>query len=588
MRILEADILVLGSGLAGLSAAIVARRSGCHVIVLSEGGICSGSSFSSRTWGLGFVTPGPPGAPSLAREMSLVGGGVNDPQLTNTLCARAEESVAFLESLGARLERPRNPEQLEFVPCFDSLPRSWHGFVPHTWAPLLTSALTGARPGSPCAAPAVTLSNAHVLSLLTEPSGRVVGCLALDASLTPTVVLARETIVATGGYAGLWGSHLCAGENRGIAHVLAHDAGASLVNLEFVQLMLGVDAKGGRFVHNEKGFRWTRLLDARTGRSVFAEMGVNEALVAHALEVHAGHGPFTSRLESALVEETLARFRAAFPGRDCVARLDESFLSSDERPEFVDSYLSWMRDALGIPADEPLPVRECAHSCNGGIQIDASCRTSVPGLLACGEAAGGVHGADRIGGLASVAAVTFGRIAGSTAAEEVEAAGTSGMTSAAREAGCDPQGTGAGLRTRGLLLASPPRLQGPQSLTGPDMGEPWRQIGAILDENCLVLRTDVGLGRAERELGAIRGRLAQDTTVPSELVEALPLLDGLDKSRLRGLCAESEQMLGTRMACALTSAMRARTESRGSHYRADFPKADPVQDLPHHIAGRTR
>lgn len=582
MGTLEVDVLVLGSGLAGSAAAICARRRGRTVCLLSEGPTCSGSSFSGRTWGLGFVTPGGPGPASLAREVSRVGRGMNDPRLTAALCEGAEGSVAFLESLGARLETPRDPGQREFVPCFDSRARSWHGFLPGTWAPLLREALEGEAHGQAAPlAPVALLPRAHALSLLADAGGRVSGCLAIDGRGRPVAVLARQTVVACGGYAGLWGSHLCADEDRGVCHALAADAGARLSNLEFVQLMLGADANGRLVVHNEKGFRWTRLTDAETGRSVFSEMGVDEGRARSALEAHAGHGPFTSRLPSSLVEVTLARFREAHPGRACVATLDEGLLGQGARPEFVESYLAWLRDSCGVPAGAPLPLRECAHSCNGGVAIDVGCHTAVPGLLACGEAACGVHGADRIGGLASVTAVTFGRIAGETAAAEAGSLPT------------PPSG-------QRLLLASPLLLprdapEGPagaracapadergEGATGrPDLESGWRAIGRALDAGCLAVRTDEGLRRADEGLSLLQGALEEaGRESPRELGRALAELDGMDARRLREAARASEMLLATRLARAVASAMRARTESRGSHFRADFPAEDPAQARP--------
>lgn len=571
MGTLGVDVLVLGAGLAGASAAIAARRRGRTVCLLSEGPTCSGSSFSGRTWGLGFVTPGGPGPRSLAREVSRVGRGVNDPQLTAALCDGAEGSVAFLESLGAWLETPRDPAQREFVPCFDSRARGWHGFVPGAWAPLLREALEGeARGDCGALAPVALLPRTRALSLLVDADGRVCGCLALDAQDRPVAVLARETVVATGGYAGLWGSHLCADEDRGVCHALAADAGARLSNLEFVQLMLGADANGRLVVHNEKGFRWTRIEDAATGRSVFSEMGVDEARARTALEAHAGHGPFTSRLPSSLVELTLARFQQAHPGRACLAELDEGLLGQGPRPEFVESYLAWLRDACGVAAGDPLPLRECAHSCNGGIAIGAGCRTAAPGLLACGEAAGGVHGADRIGGLASVTAVTFGRIAG-----EAAASGAGALPG-------QPDG-------RRLLLASPlllprdrPHQPGAASAPGlPDAAAGWRELGRALDAGCLAVRTDEGLRRAGEELAGLRQSLeAAGGRSPRELGRALAELEGMGAPRLREAARASELLLATRLASAVASSMRARTESRGSHFRADFPAEDPAQARP--------
>ncbi|MFR9006318.1 MAG: FAD-binding protein [Collinsella aerofaciens] len=82
----------------------------------------------------------------------------------------------------------------------------------------------------------------------------------------------------------------------------------------------------------------------------------------------------------------------------------------DDAPEFVQTFAQWMEDELGITPNDELRVAMYAHAANGGIRIDAHAKTSVPGLFACGEVTGRMHGADRIGGSQRKRPV-FGRIA---------------------------------------------------------------------------------------------------------------------------------------------------------------------------------
>lgn len=88
----------------------------------------------------------------------------------------------------------------------------------------------------------------------------------------------------------------------------------------------------------------------------------------------------------------------------------------EDVPEFVQTFATWLQDEHGIAPTDEMRVAMYAHAANGGIKIDKTAYTGVEGLYACGEATGGMHGADRIGGLSSANGIVFGRIAGASAA----------------------------------------------------------------------------------------------------------------------------------------------------------------------------
>ena len=170
-------------------------------------------------------------------------------------------------------------------------------------------------------------------------------------------------------------------------------------------------------------------------------------------------------------------------------------------------------------------LRPYAHASNGGILVDERGATGVPGLFACGEATGGMHGADRIGGLSSANGLVFGHAAGLAAAE----------WAAGRTCEDDEEGR-------------PPRI------TPEREGEALLALRRAMGERCLLGRTDEGLR------------------------ETLRLLDELDERN--ALAGSSRVANATLSARALATAMLARTESRGAHFRADFPEEDPAQARP--------
>ena len=195
-------------------------------------------------------------------------------------------------------------------------------------------------------------------------------------------------------------------------------------------------------------------------------------------------------------------------------------------PDFVSTYARWAEQALGPGWTHGLRICHFAHASNGGIAIDAHarCLGAPRGLFACGELTGGMHGADRIGGLSSANALVFGKIAGS------EAAGSTAPAPLAAPA--LPRWA----RDRAWRAAD---ADGTAHGAAPDVDLLRRTMG----EHCLVRRDEPGLTRAIDTLLGIRAT-AQE--------------------RRLALLATS--------ALAAARAMLERRESRGAHYRADHPR----------------
>lgn len=523
MRVIKTDIVVVGSGLAGISAAVEAARTGARVALLTSGALCEGSSFSPHTWGLGMVSPldleseRRRDEQSLAFAMESVGAHQNNPQLVDALMENAASAIGFLESLGATVSVPDNPAEQAYIPCFDTRVRGWHGF--HAWSSRDAMARTVRGIEGIC-----VYEHTHALSLLQQDGAGapVSGVVAMtSAAASPELVRfeAPSVVLATGGLAGAY-THSFGGCALGAA--MAHDAGATFINLEFLQLMMGFLSHPYGTICNEKLWRWSTITDEQ-GQSVFAYVGASPEDEREALEAHSWHGPFTTARPSKLLE--LAVQAAAAQGHRSYLKLLDEFLVG-AHPEFVDTYLSWLREK-GVDPTKPVEIGLFAHSSNGGIAIDAYGSTGVAGLFAAGECAGGVHGADRIGGLASVSALVFGRRAGVAAARYAQEHAAS----------------------EGARLASPFAVV--------DAATVVRQVGELMTNNCLVNRTAKGLTSVLAALDELeQARFSQIRT----LDDALDVREVLRAANARA----------TIVAARLTAqAMLARTESLGSHHRAD-------------------
>ena len=140
------DVLVIGSGIAGLCAAIEAARTGATVAVASAGKTMSGSSFFPGTWGLGLIGPVDEGdEQDLIDTIQTVGGGVADLELVQTVVHGIPQAIEWLEQdLGVELQRPQSAEsaqQKQFIPCFDHKTRMWRGLTRKPLEDALTARL---------------------------------------------------------------------------------------------------------------------------------------------------------------------------------------------------------------------------------------------------------------------------------------------------------------------------------------------------------------------------------------------------------------------------------------------------------------
>lgn len=504
------DVLVIGSGIAGLCAAIEAARTGATVTVASAGKTMSGSSFFPGTWGLGLIGPvNEDDEQDLIDTIQTVGGGVADPELVQTFVHGIPQAIEWLEQdLGVELQRPQSAEsaqQKQFIPCFDHKTRMWRGLTRKPLEDALTTRIEslGIR----------LLPRHELIDLVEDTNGRITGTVLYDLTKDRIVPFAaKATIIAAGGTGGLFERSLTSADVLSSSQAIALAHGASLTNIEFIQMMPGFIEPKQNLVFNEKTWRYVKFdqpVDIADGK-------LNDLL-----EQRSGYGPFTSRLASRAIDLVIDQ-----AGAEGLA-LHYDFPREDI-PEFVQTFATWLQDEHGIAPTDEMRVAMYAHAANGGIKIDKTAYTGVEGLYACGEATGGMHGADRIGGLSSANGIVFGRIAGASAAQ----------------AALDAPKAGApmdiALPQHGIATADAERLT--------------RCLKHTMSTYCMINRTEVGLSKALQELENI-----QDDATALNKPHA-------NDSEIAALARIQSQI---QLAQKMVKAMRKRTESLGSHYRSN-------------------
>ena len=502
------DVLVLGSGIAGISAALQAAENGSQVALCCKGKLFSGSSFYPGTWGLGLIGPaGPEDQVDLEETICHVGCGMADPKMVRTFVENIHPAIARVRSMGIKLRRASKGTQKEFIPCFDHKHRDWNGIEFDSARDVFSRELQQRQ---------VKILPEYEALQLVKAEGTVCGAV-LYGEKRLHYVACKAVVLATGGYGSLFRYHLCTEDVEGIGQYLALEAGCSLVNMEFMQMMPGYITPASKTIFNEKAFRFARM-QRSDGTPLLS------AKESWLLEQRSTHGPFTSRLDSKDVDIAMFREFQQHP-QGVKVTYDRKMIASP--PEFIQVYFDWLKEAKGVSMKDPIWVGIFAHAANGGIQIAPDASTEVPGLYAAGEVTGGMHGADRIGGLSTANGLVFGTIAGQSAA-----------------------------RFPGVPA---PSYVDFENVASPDCDHLLGTLQDTMFRNAMVLRSAAGLTAARACIQSIREQMGKYPYVSTD-AEAIA-----QTRRLLARCATAESIL---------AAATLRTESRGSHYRTDFPARD--------------
>ena len=362
---MRAEVLVIGDGLAGSAAALEAARLGARVVLVS-----AGPASSERAQGGIAAALRAEDSPRLhALDTLAAGAGLCDPDAVEMLTSAGPETVRWLESLGVHFDGGAAREAAHSRPRVLHLGGDQSG---HTLMGFVHAALDRE--------PRVIRFRARLHALVGD--GVCDGAV-FSGGLT---VSAGATILATGGYAGLYEGTTNSRLSNGKGILEAARAGARVADLEFVQFHPTVFAGGRPFLITE-ALRGAGAYIVDTAGERFIDELLPRDQVARALAVHKGPA-FISAMH--MDPEVL---RLGFP----------NFMRNCRR--------------AGIdPLREPVPIMPAAHYTMGGVATDLDGRASLAGLFAAGEVARtGVHGANRLASNSLLEAAAFGRRAAAAA-----------------------------------------------------------------------------------------------------------------------------------------------------------------------------
>lgn len=519
------DVLVIGSGLAGVMAALSAAKEKATVSLASSGPVFSGSSFYPGTWGFGLIGPeNDNDREDLKQVISSIGMGMTEPSLVDSLVNSVSDGIETLRSYGIALKDAEQKGEKAFIPCFDKKNRSWHGIITESAKEGFEKQLKKEK---------IALYPHTEIVKLIKRENKVTGAMGVRYGDGFLLFHCKSVIIASGGLGGLFKYRLNTADVRSTGQYLALDVGARLSNLEFSQMMPGFIKPAYQTIYNEKVFALSEFLDPVTGRSVFSQLP--EAELNRLLLIRSTHGPFTSRLDSRVID--LCIFQHFIENKEGVILRYKKEIKKNQ-PEFVKVYFDWLEEAKHLTINDEIEIGIFFHASNGGICIDENGYTGVEGLYACGEATGGMHGADRLGGLSTANGLVFGKRAGQSAGVYAKAAAFNKMEDTLLD----------------LILVPGARL----------MIERIREINF---ESAMIVRTESKLKAALEEIDFLEKQMenSKTTIFPEEEYPMSCLENILNSMRLQAMLSLSKAML---------TAMRMRKESRGSHYRPDYEKTE--------------
>ncbi len=514
METIKTDVLVLGSGAAGLFFALKASRYADVLIVTKKNGSESNTFYAQG--GIASVTLKEDSFERHVADTLAAGQGLCKRSAVEIMVREGPERINDLIAIGVRFSKNEADDSIALGrEGGHSVARIAH-YRDIIGRELETTLLKAVRSNS-----RITIrEDVLAIDLIVDSRRRVFGCYALDRhSKDISAIVARHTVLATGG-AGkiyIYTSNPDVATGDGIA--MAYRAGASIANLEFVQ------------------FHPTCLYHPDAKSFLISETLRGEGAILRNL---AGH-EFMKRYDE----------RRELAPRDIVARaIDREMKKSGDKCVLLDIThrpTEWLKKrfptvfehclTFGIDiSKQPIPVVPAAHYMCGGVMTDMNGQTDLEGLMAIGEVScSGVHGANRLASNSLLEALVLG----------------------ARCAARLEKDAGRAIHLAGVALALP-EMKDPKALETVILDHDW-------DLTRRVMWDYVGIVRSEKRLGLARGRIAQILETAEHLYAEYGV--SVDLVELRNIALVSSLVVESAIM---------RKESRGLHYVIDFPEPDPA------------
>lgn len=541
---LTTDVLVIGGGMAGCRAAIAAADYGGSVVLATKMPLNNGGASTFPVAEMAGYNAGDPDIPGDVEkhyeDIVNAGQGMANPLLARILAENAPGTIAELEKWGVVFEKEGDGYYI-FKSCFATSPRT-HVIRGHG------EPIVKAMSGQIQLRSNINVADDMTVLELDVRDGRCCGAWAIKTDGTFVHISAGAVVIASGGATQVFTRNLNPKDVSGDGYALAYDAGAELINMEFMQSGIGFSHP---IVNMFNGYIWAAhpKLHNNLNEQFLGKYLPKGMTQEHVMDEHRRHFPFSSSDDSKYLEVGIQkeiRAGGGSPNRGIYA--DLRHLTDDYIRSINDDcglhhmwYIArdYMREKGVDLNSQIVEIAVFAHAINGGVNIDESASSTLPGLYAAGEAAGGPHGADRLGGNMMVTCQVFGKIAGENAAK------WAAQNKAATYSNMQP--------SEKIMQILHKRLNNEILI---------KELQEINQNNLLVCRSEESLSR-----------VLQFTEDAAHELETEKTQDGVDTDNFR-LYA---MLLSSRL---MAKAALQRKESRGSHFREDYPQKDSLESKP--------
>ncbi|MCF0216580.1 MAG: L-aspartate oxidase [Fibrobacteraceae bacterium] len=512
------DILVLGAGISGLSAAIHAAEKGFSVVILTKGAKPDGSSNYAQG-GIATVTEKTDKFQFHIADTLEAGAGLCKKETVNILTKSGPATIRQLVKWGVMFTPDPNDKSL-----FDLHLEGGHSHhrILHakdlTGKEIMRALLVELHKHKNIH----YLENCYIKDLICTGSGKSKRCIGAQIIKQKTLevenIYAKSTILSTGGAGRIWQYTVCPPDSCGDGMAVAARAGAALQDIEFMQFhptSLYAPSLKKPFLISEAVRGFGGILKNDKGEEFMNQ-------------VHPLHSLAPRDIVARAIHSEMQRLGKPNMYIDLTGRTPK-----DIRSHFPNIYAKCMEVGVDM-TKEWIPVVPAAHYMCGGVLVDSWSRTDIAGLYACGEvAATGVHGANRLASNSLLESVVF-------AIRAVDNISESNLTK---------------------QKITVPR-SGKKVVYSSSKAPFWKKRKKILQDlmwtNCGIVRTVAGLNQGLKVIANLEEEIGKTTKAKdTENIHYLEFLNALQISKM-----------------ILIAALR-RKESRGLHYILDFPNPSP-------------
>lgn len=527
-KTISSDVLIIGSGGAGARAAIEVDNAGLKALIVSKGLSFRSGCTGMAEGGYNAVFKAVDEEDTIDAHIydTLKGGSyLNDSKLVDILVNESPKRLIDLENYGALFDRQESGKinqrafggQQYRRTCFQG-DRTGHEIITALKEEITKRDIE-------------TLDEVMVTNLILSQDARpprVIGAVGLDLKNSDIIFLqAKSVIIATGGAGQLYPVTSNTVQKNGDGYALAWNVGANLIDMEEVQFhptgMVAPESKKGVLVTEAVRGEGGILLNKNKER--FMKKYSPEKMELSTRDVVA-RSIYTEIIEGRGTENG-------------GVYLDISHLDADVIEEKLETMVLQFKDVDVDITKEPMEVAPTAHHFMGGVKINENCESSIANLYAAGEASGGVHGANRLGGNALADTQVFGKIAGENAAK---AAKTVDFEE-------NPE----------MFKAEEDRITGLIKDGNIKPQELKKRVKKLMWEKVSIIRNEKNLNEALKEL--------------MEMEKSLNDLKVEDKKQYNtDLQTALEVINMVQIATLVVKSAILRRESRGAHFREDYPE----------------